>query len=168
MERSILMDGKTKEQLLEELSAIQKMLEEKTETHGRMIKKFQLLIANDGLFSQIIDFFPYPIAIFTPQHTLSMVNKAFTAETNIRLIDLEKEAVRIHPYKIDNTRLAEAVIRVFAGDTFFLKDLNDTLSMLLGITPKNAPRSGHFNKTVVFPVPSDDDKVTHGVIVFMP
>lgn len=162
------MDEKTKEQLLEELSEVQKMLEEKTETHGHMIKKFQLLIANDGLFSQIIDFFPYPIAIFTPQHTLTMVNKTFTAETNIRLMDLGKEAVQILPYKIDNMRLAEAVIRVFAGETFFLEELGGDLFMLLGIAAKDALQLNHFNKAVIFPVPSDDNKITHGVIVFMP
>jgi PAS domain-containing protein len=162
------MDEKTKEQFLEELSAFQKMLEKKTETRDHMIKKFQLLIANNGLFSQIIDSFPYPIAIFTPQHTLTMVNKAFAAETKIRLIDLEKGAVRILPYKINNMRLAEAVARVFAGDTFFLEDLNDTPLILLGIIPKGAPQSRHFNKAVVFPVPSDNDKITHGVIAFMP
>ncbi|NLV35412.1 MAG: hypothetical protein GXY17_01895, partial [Clostridiaceae bacterium] len=64
------MGDKTKEQLLEELSEVQKMLEEKTETQGKMIKRFQMLVSNEALFSQIIDFFPYPIAIFTPQYTL--------------------------------------------------------------------------------------------------
>lgn len=161
------MDEKTKEQLLEDLSKVQKMLEEKTKTHGHIIKKFQLLIANDGLFSQIIDLFPYPIAIFTPQHTLTMINRAFTAETNIELTNMEKEAVRILPYKIDNMRLAEALIRVFTGATFFLEELNGTIFMLLGIT-EDAPQSGHFSRAVVFPVPSGNDKITHGVIVFMP
>lgn len=51
------MGDKTKEQLLKELSEVQEMLEEKTEAQGRMIKKFQMLIANEGLFSRIIDFF---------------------------------------------------------------------------------------------------------------
>ena len=34
------MGGKTKEQLLEELSEVQKMLEERTETQGQMIETF--------------------------------------------------------------------------------------------------------------------------------
>ena len=113
------MGDKTKKQLLEELSEVQKMLEEKTEAQGHMIRKFQMLIANEGLFSQIIDFFPYPIAIFTPQYTLSIVNKAFAAETKTRFRDLEKGAVRILQYKINDMRLAAAVRKVFAGDTFF-------------------------------------------------
>jgi len=65
------MGGKTKEQLLEELSEVQKMLEERTETQGQMIRKFQMLMVNEGLFSQVIDFFPYPIAIFTSEYNLT-------------------------------------------------------------------------------------------------
>jgi len=157
-----------KKQLLEELSEVQKMFEGKTETQGHMIRKFQMLIANDGLFSQIIDFFPYPIAIFTPQYTLAMVNKAFVAETETRFMNLEKEAVRILQYKINDTQLAVAVMHVFAGDTFFLEDLKNPFSMFSGITRQSVLQSDRFNKAVVFPVPADDAKITHGVIVFMP
>ena len=127
-----------------------------------------MLIANEGLFSQIIDFFPYPIAIFTPQYTLAMVNKAFAAETKTRFRDLEKGAVRILQYKINDMRLAAAVRKVFAGDTFFLEDLKDPFSMFSGIARQSAPQPGRFHKAIIFPVPADDAKVTHGVIVFMP
>lgn len=160
------MEDKTKEQLLEELSAVQKMLEERTETQGQMIRKFQTLITNEGLFSQIVDFFPYPIAIFTPQHTLALVNKAFEAETETRFINLEKDAARIHQYKINDGQLAAAVEQVFKGDTFFLDDLKNPFSMFQGITGPSR-LSDRFQKAVIFPVPTDD-KITHGVIVFMP
>lgn len=162
------MGDKTKEQLLEELSEVQKMLEERTETQGQMIRKFQLLIANEGLFSQIIDFFPYPIAIFTPQYTLAKVNKAFTAETKTRFMNPEEEAFRILQHKISDMSLAAAVMQVFAGDTFFLEDLKNPFSMFSGIMRQSAPQPGHFNKAVIFPVPADDAEITHGVIVFMP
>lgn len=161
------MGDKTKEQLLEELAEVQKMLEEKTETQGHMIRKFQMLVANEGLFSQIIDFFPYPIAIFTPQYTLAMVNKAFTAETKTRFKNLEKGTVRICQYKIDDTQLATAVTRVFAGKTFFLDDLKSPFSIFSGITQQSAPQLDRFSKAVIFPVPADDAEITHGVIVFM-
>jgi AraC family transcriptional regulator len=162
------MGDKTKKQLLEELSEVQKMLEEKSEAQGHMIRKFQMLIANEGLFSQIIDFFPYPIAIFTPQYTLTMVNKAFAAETKTPVKNPEEGAVRILKYKIDDTQLAAAVTRVFAGDTFFIEDLRNPFSMFSGITRQSAPQSDRFNKAVIFPVSADDVEITHGVIVFMP
>ncbi|MGI6712216.1 MAG: hypothetical protein ACOX4L_05765 [Bacillota bacterium] len=162
------MGDKTKEQLLEELAKVQKMLVERTETQGHMIRKFQMLIANEGLFSQIIDFFPYPVAIFTPQYTLAIVNKAFGAETKTWFKNLEKGDVRILQHKINDIQLAAAVREVFAGDTFFLEDLKDPFSMFSGITRQNATRFDRFNKAVIFPVPVYDAKITHGVIVFMP
>ena len=162
------MSAKAKEQLLKELFETQRMLEEKTEIQGHLIRKFQKLIANEGLFSQIIDFFPCPIAIFTPQYTLAMVNKAFAAETNMRFVDLEKGDVRIIRYKINDTQLAVAVKRVFAGETFFMEDLKNPFSMFSAITQQSVLQSGRFNKAVIFPVPDDDAGITHGVIVFMP
>ena len=112
------MTDKTKEKLLEELLNVQKMLEERTETQGQMIKRFQRLVANEGLFSQVIDFFPYPIAIFTPEYSLTLVNKAFEAETKTQVSAVQKD-VRILPYKIDNVQLVTGITRVFDGETSF-------------------------------------------------
>lgn len=120
------------------------------------------------LFPQIIDFLPYPIAIFTPQYTLVMINKAFAKAVKMRFINAEKGTVRILQYKIDDTRLAEAVKGVFAGNTFFLEDLKNPFSMFSGITQQRAAEPDRFNKAVIFPVPADDAEITHGVIVFMP
>jgi|LFRM01.1.fsa_nt_gb hypothetical protein len=159
---------KNKEQLLEELAEVQKMLEEKTEIQGQMIKKFQMLIANDGLFSQIIDFFPYPIAIFTPQYTLAIVNQAFAAEAKTQFMNLEKRTVRILQHKINNIQLAAAVRGVFAGNTFFLEDLKNPFSMFSGIMQQSAAEPDRFNRVIIFPVPAYDAKITHGVIVFLP
>ena len=64
-DRSTVMSDKIKEQLSEELSAVQKMLEERTEARGEIIRKFQEIILNEGLFSQIVDLFPYPMVLYT-------------------------------------------------------------------------------------------------------
>ncbi len=162
------MGQQTKEQLLEELSAVQKMLEERTETQGQMIRRIQKLVANEGLFTQIIDYFPYPIAIFTLQYALAMVNKAFVTETEIRFINPPKEALRLLPYKITDTQLVTAVTRVFDGETFFLEDLKNPFSMFSGITRVSLSQPERFDKAVIFPVSADDAKITHGVIMFMP
>ncbi|HHV64048.1 MAG TPA: hypothetical protein GXX46_03090 [Peptococcaceae bacterium] len=166
------MGDKSKEQLLEELLEVQKMLEVRTEAQGQMIRKFQMLIANEGLFSQVIDFFPYPMAIFTPQYTLTMVNKAFEAELKTKGInperDPEEEAIGILQYKIEDAQLASGLTRVFAGDTFFIEDLKNPFSMFSGIAQQSATQSNRFHKAVIFPVPADNAKITHGVIVFMP
>lgn len=161
------MGDKTKEQLLKGLLDVQQMLEEKTQTQGKMIKRFQMLVENEALFSQIIDFFPYPIAIFTPQYTLIMVNKSFVSETKTELETPGEKAARILQYKIDDTQLAVALTRVFAGDTFFKEGVKNPFSMFSGIKRQDAPQLNHFSKVIIFPVPTDDAEITHGVIVFM-
>ena len=162
------MGGKTKKQLLEELSEVQKMLEERTETQGQMIKRFKTLIENEGLFSQIIDLFPYPLVIFTPQYTLTMTNKAFAAETKTLVMYPEKGTARILQHRINDVRLADAITGVFAGDTFFFEDLKNPFSMFSGITQQSTAEPGSFSRAVIFPVTADDAKITHGVIVLIP
>lgn len=162
------MGDKTKEQLLEELSEMQKMLEERTtETQGQMIRKVQMFIANEGLFSQVIDFFPYPIAIFTSEYNLALVNKAFKAETKTLTMNPEREAVRILQYNINDMHLATAVTQVFAGDTFFLENLKNPFSMFSGIKESDL-QPDRFHKAVIFPVPADNAGTIYGVILFMP
>ena len=161
------MEKKTKEQLLDELTEVQKMLEKRTELQGHMMRDLKLLVANELLFSQIIDFLPYPIAIFTPQYSVTMVNKAFAAEAKRLAKGPEEKPVRIVQYKIFDMQLASAVKKVFNGYTFFLEELKDPFSMFSGIDAQS-PLPGHFNRAVIFPVTADDGGITHAVIVLIP
>ncbi len=151
------MGDKRNVRLPEDLAAVQKMLRERSAD----------AVVNGGLSSQIIDFFPYPIAIFTPQYTLTLVNKAFAAETGIRAVNIGGNVLRILQYRIDDARLAMAVTKVFEGDTFFLEEIREPFSMFSGTEGHNRLRSGRFSRVVVFPV-HDDDRVTHGGIAFLP
>ena len=162
------MGNQTKGQPFEELIEAEKMLEEKTETQGQIIRKFQGLISNEGLFSQIADFFPYPLAIFTPQHILVVTNKAFKAEAKKRFMNSEIEPLRILQHRIDDMQLAIAITGVFDGNTYFLENLKNPFPIFSGIKRQSTPQYDHFKKAVVFPVLVDDTEITHGVIVFMP
>lgn len=124
-----------------------------------------IIVAEKKLSAQTIDSFPYPIAIFTPQYTLTKVNKAF--KEAIKPLPTPKN-IRILQYQVEDTSLATAITRVFAGDTFYLEGLKNPFSMFQGITRENAPQSARFSKAVVFPVPADDAEINHGVIVFLP
>jgi len=168
MERSVIMGVKSKEQLLKEMAEVQGMLQERIRVQGQLIKNYQLLLSKDGLFSQIIDLFPYPIAIFTPQYTLTIANKAFAEEIKSLSANSDKKADRILKYKINDTRIASAVTRVFSGETVYLEDIKNPFSMFPGVVKRNASASGHYSRAVIFPVPADGDTITHGVIVFMP
>jgi hypothetical protein len=88
-----LIEKKTKEQLLKELIQMQKTIEQKVEEQDSLIKKFQQLIQHEGLFSQVISNFPYPIAIFERNGVLIMVNRAMLQKACIRPGDVEEKRI---------------------------------------------------------------------------
>lgn len=160
------MGEKTKEQLLSELLEIQKDLEEKVQYHDQMIRRFQMLTANEGLFSQIIDSCPYPISVFTPQGILEMVNHAFAAATGASPEDLETHRLNIYHCISDDTALTGAIKKAFAGETCFLDDLKQPL---MGFPERNRKQDlppSNYRKAIVFPIPAENGLVAHGVAVF--
>lgn len=160
------MDEKTKEQLLLELMEIQKMLEEKVEIQDHLIKRFQMLTSNEGLFSQIIDYCPYPIAVFTQQGALITANNVLFKEAKIKCKDLEEGKCNIFKHNSGNIQLINAVKQVFTGKTFLLESLKNPLSIFSGTKRENELPSKNFEKAIVFPIFAHDGKVTHGVVVF--
>ena len=163
------MSGKgIKEQLLQELMDFQKVLEEKLETQDRMIKKFQMLIANEALFFQIIDYFPYPVAVFTQMRQLVAANNAFITETSLCKMDLEKGTYSILRKKsIDNYQIYNAVEQVFFGQTTFINELNNSLSLFFEYEQQIRTPLSLYKNAAFFPVSDDFDFITHGVAVFL-
>ena len=163
------MSGKgIKEQLLQELMDFQKVLEEKLETQDRMIKKFQMLIANEALFFQIIDYFPYPVAVFTQMRQLVAANNAFITETSLCKMDLEKGTYSILRKKsIDNYQIYNAVEQVFSGQTTFINELNNSLSLFFEYEQQHRTPLFPCKNAAFFPVRDDNDFITHGVAVFL-
>ncbi len=160
------MGEKTKEQLLSELLELQKELEAKVQYHDQMIRRFQMLTANEGLFSQIIDFCPYPIAVFTPQGILETINDAFATETGANPEDLRAGRLNIYHCISENIALINAIKQVFAGETCFLDDLQNPL---VGFPEQKRKRdfpSKYYHKAIVFPIPAEDGLAMHGVAVF--
>ena len=157
-----------REQLLQELMDFQKVLEEKLETQDQMIKRFQVLIANDVLFFQIIDYFPYPVAVFTQMRQLVAANKAFITETSLCKIELEKGTYSILRMKsIDNYQIYKAVEQVFLGQTTFINELNNSLSLFFEYEQQHRTPLSPYKNAAFFPVSDDFDFITHGVAVFL-
>jgi hypothetical protein len=47
------------------------------EQHNNIVQSFQSLCGNEELFIKIVEFFPFPIQVFTPDGTVIITNKAF-------------------------------------------------------------------------------------------
>lgn len=160
------MGEKTKEQLLSELRELQKELEEKVQYHDQMIRRFQVLTANEGLFSQIIDFCPYPIAIFTPHGILEMFNNAFAAATGANPEDLGAGRLNIYRCISDDIALTSAIRLAFVGETCFLDDLKNPLISFSEGKRKKDSTTKNYRKAIVFPIPAEDGLVMHSAAVF--
>jgi hypothetical protein len=160
------MGEKTKEQLLTELLELQKELEEKVQYHDQMIRRLQMLTANEGLFSQIIDFCPYPIAVFMSQGILETVNNAFTTETGANPEDLRAGRLNIYHCISDHIELTSAIRRAFTGETCFLNDLKNPLIRFSEGKRKKDSTTKDYRKAIVFPIPAEDGLVMHSVAVF--
>ena len=158
---------KTKEQLLQELTEIQKMLEKKVEIQSLMIKRFQMLTYNEGLFSQVIDYCPYPIAVFTSQGTLATANNALLTETKIDHKDLREGKCKIIKHNSDDFRLINAIKKVFAGNTFYLEGLKNPLSIFSETKRKNESDFEKFKKAIIFPISGDNGEITHGAVIIL-
>jgi len=141
---------------LNELYLNQKRLEKETETHREMIKKLQAHIAEEGIYSMLVDSFPYPIAIYDQEYTVTVVNKAFDIENNMQLQNTEQKS-----------DMARAVTQVFSGKHSLLEDVGNPFSIFGLKAPKDEAQR-KYNKVVVFPIADDTGAITHGVIMFLP
>ncbi len=161
-------DSEIRIQLLKDLVEAQKVLEEKLETQDQMIKRFQALTANEGLFVQIIDYFPYPIAVFSSNGMLEVVNNALLAEVGVSDRKMLVNRLNIFSYSSDIAAgISDAIKRVLAGETIFLFDLKDTLKTLgesYGITGRGLPAC---QDAIFFPITDNDGKVCNAVAVLI-
>jgi hypothetical protein len=161
------MEGKkTKEQLLNELIEMQKFIEQKVEDQDRFINRFQMLIQNEGLFSQVIDNLPYPIAIFDHSGILRMANKALLIEANISTDEISEGRINLfNRITNENYPVLEAGEDVFLGETTVLKNLVESLSLFS--RGENCAPSANFQTAVFFPVVESSGRISHGAVMFM-
>jgi len=161
-------DKEIKQQLFNELIETQKALEERLKTQEQMIKKFQTLTANEDLLVRIIDYFPYPIAVFSSDGILELVNYALLNEVNVS----ERETI-VNRYNVfyDSSDtaavLTNAIKRVLAGETVFLFDLKDALKSIAGSNLINGRDISVCRDAILFPITDSEKKVCHVVVVLM-
>ena len=88
------------------------------------------LIRNEGLFSQVIDNFPYPIAIFERSGVLIMVNQAILQKACIRPGDIvEKKIHFLNSISNENADVLDVAEDTFIGETTLLKNLKEPPAM---------------------------------------
>lgn len=137
------------------------------ELYDGIIKKFQLFAANDGLFTQIIDEFPYPIAVFTKQGELVKANHALYERIGIEENELQNMNFNIfHHGDIHNIAVMEAARHIFTGKTTYLDNLSNPLSLFLPQERHKETFSDEFHSAVFFPILEKGRTIRYGVAVY--
>ncbi len=158
--------GKTREQLLQELLRMQKDIEERVEAQERFIRRFQMLIQNDGLFSQVLHNLPLPVAIFDRDGVLCTANNALTQEAGIAPGDITSGKLSFLDRVTDeNDTVLDAVEDVFTGKTIVLRRLRSPLAMFCRDDSRAV--SDAYQSAVFFPVTGSDGSVALGAVVLM-
>jgi len=156
---------KTKEQLLNELIRMQKDIEKKVEAQERCINRFQLLAQNDGLFSQVIDNLPYPVAIFERSGVVRMANDTLIRQAKIRANDISEGKINLLNRVTDeNYTVFEAAEDVFIGETTMLKNL--VFPLALFHRDEAHKEQDAYQNAVFFPVPGSDG-IKYGAVMLM-
>lgn len=160
------MDGiETKEQLLNELIRMQKDIEERVEAQERYISRFQLLVQNDGLFSQVIDNLPYPVAIFEQSGVVRVANSILMKQAKIGANGLAQGTVNLLDRVTDeNYAVFEAVEDIFLGDTTAVKDL--VFPLTLFCKDMSGTESDPYHLAVFFPVPGSNG-IRYGAVMLL-
>jgi len=157
-----------KEQLLNKLMEAQKAIKERVETQDQMIKRLQALTAHEGLFIQIIDYFPFPILLFSPEGTLKMVNKALLTQ-----IGINEEERLINQFNVftglraKENIIQDAVKKALAGETVFLFEQRDPFKILGKTCGKIHEKMSEFYDIVFFPIKNNGNHTSHaaGVLI---
>lgn len=157
------MTEKTKEQFLIELPELQNELDEKVRRQDRLIRRFQMYSKNEGLFSDIVDSCPYPIAVFNASGVLEKINQAFTLQTGVKSQDIESGKLSIYSCFIGENEFCDAIRQALKGQTQLVEELKSPPCKPPEETP---PFDKHYNRATVFPIPSECGEIFHGVAIF--
>lgn len=145
--------NQARKQLLKELIETQNALEKGLETQDEMIKRFQALSADGDLFVQIIDHFPYAIAVFAKDGMLEVANDALLAAIGIEDAKLAINKFNIFAHSL-HVEMIKVIKRVLTGETVFLYGMKDALKTFDKIPKKQSHAPKLLRISFAFPSPA--------------
>lgn len=159
---------KTIEQSIEALVEPLNALRKEKNMQDMLVRRFQELFFEEGLFSKTIREFPYPIVVFQPDGMIVTVSNTLTEETGLCISQSTAKKHNILNRITDqNFQILDAVEDIFAGKSSFLTKLNDPLAMFLQESSSKQVDLETYQSAVFFPIAEYENRVTHGAVIFM-
>jgi len=100
-------------------------MENRQNRQNSVIESFQALLKREEIFAKVVEFFPYPIQIFSLDGTARMINKAALEMIGIRSVEshVGKYNVFEDPV-VRELGFTEQVKEVLTGKTVYIADFN--------------------------------------------
>lgn len=130
---------------------------------------FQAVLGQEDLFSKIIEFFPYPIEVYTRDGTVVMVNRAMLAEFGVPSKDviIGKYNIFKDP-DIGKSGLTELVKDVFRGKTHTVTDIKVPLqSIRARYQIQNFDVDFMYQDATGFPIRDERGEVSHVAVLLI-
>lgn len=128
-------------------------------------KRYKKLLEH-GFFLELMDSFPYPIAIFLRSGVLAVANQALLQETGLSPKDISQGNINIlSRITTENYSVLEAMKDVFLGEARLLSELVNWLSIF---TDDNGHISAvPFQSAIFFPIIEGDGCIKYGAVMFI-
>ncbi len=139
------------------------------ERQNNIVQSFRSMGGNEVLLSNIVEFFPYPIQVSTPDGTLILANRAFLKVFYVASKDkvIGKYNV-LQDSVIDKLGLKERVLRAFQGETVQLFDIKVPIQDLINKFGKGElGLETIFQNIISFPIYNNYNQLSYVVTVFM-
>ena len=161
-------EKKTKEQSVEALVEPLNALRKEKNVQDMVVRRFQALIQEEGLFSQTIREFIYPMAVFRQDGTILFVSNTLTEETGLYIVESSAKKYNILDRITDsNYQILDAAEDVFSGKTSFLMNLFDPLAMFIVESSSKKADCSKYQSAIFFPIAEDGGQITHGAVIFI-
>ncbi|NLM46214.1 MAG: AraC family transcriptional regulator [Firmicutes bacterium] len=145
------------------------MKEQIEDAQRSLTKSFQSLFTEHELLAKVIECFPYPIQIFTPDGTVRMINKAALETIGIR--SLESHIGKYNVFQDPIVRalgVEDQVRQVLTGKTVQLTDFNAPYQdMIRYFNVVDRDIQTISSDITCFPLPNADGEVEYFAAVFI-
>jgi len=136
---------------------------------SNLAHSFQSAFENEELLAKIIEFFPYPIQVYTPDGTSVMVNQALLREYHIFSSDMiiGKYNIFEDPSVIELGLLTHKE-KLFMGETIFLTDIKVPLKEIaLRYGIEDLDLEAVFQDITIFPIMDNSNKLSYIVALLI-
>ncbi len=158
--------GKPKERLFSELAALQKDMEKNLAVQEQFIKRVQALIQTEADPLPLLNFFPYPVALFKRGGILYRINNALMESTDLREGDVPDGNINfISRITNENFAMLEAAEGVFYGKTALLSRLSHPLELFCKSWSYTV--CDDYRSALFFPLPDDGGDIRYGAVMLL-